>query len=171
MLKSLANLVAAAALAITAGPALAQIQTIDPNQADTYQAPVDPYQAPAEPDAEQPAWDDSGYETPAADDPVESSEWPATDQTDDSAIETSEAPAAASPRGQGLGPRSGVDGGGAYVVFGALQENGEGIGRGLGRPRLAQGREQLVSLRLVDFGRCDCIGGSSLSHAVQCRGS
>ena len=108
MLKSLANLVAAAALAITAGPALAQIQTIDPNQADTYQAPVDPYQAPAEPDAEQPAWDDSGYETPAADDPVESSEWPATDQTDDSAIETSEAPAAASPTASATVPREDV---------------------------------------------------------------
>ena len=129
MLKSLANLVAAAALAITAGPALAQIQTIDPNQADTYQAPVDPYQAPAEPDAEQPAWDDSGYETPAADDPVESSEWPATGQTDDSAIETSEAPAAASPTASATVPREdvfsaaeGVFGRGAEGLAGILED-------------------------------------------------
>lgn len=51
MLKSLLNLAAAASFALAAGPALAQIETIDPNDAATYQpAPesVPEEQAPAE---------------------------------------------------------------------------------------------------------------------------
>jgi hypothetical protein len=130
MLKSLVNLVAAAALAVTAGPALAQIQTIDPNQADTYQAPADTYQAPADPGVEQPTWDDSGYEAPAADEPVESSEWPATDQSDESAaVETSEAPAAEATTASATVPREdvfsaaeGVFGRGAEGLAGILED-------------------------------------------------
>jgi hypothetical protein len=123
MLKSLVNLVAATALAMTAGPALAQIQTIDPNQADTYQAPADP-------GVEQPAWDDSGYETPDADDPTASSEWPATEQSGDGAsIETSEAPAATAPAAAATVPREdvftaaeGVFGRGAEGLAGILED-------------------------------------------------
>jgi hypothetical protein len=53
MLKRLVNLAAAAAFALSAGPALAQVQTIDPNQADTYQNGSDASQSEPEP----------GYET------------------------------------------------------------------------------------------------------------
>ena len=63
MLKSLVNLAAAAAIAVTAGPALAQIQTIDPNQADSYEPSTDStYQEP-------------GYDT------VESSDWAPIDES------------------------------------------------------------------------------------------
>src|SRR5688500_7329543 len=63
MLKSLVNLAAAAAFALTAGPALAQIQTIDPNDADSYQPAAGP-----------------GFEEPAYEDPAPSSEWSPVDQ-------------------------------------------------------------------------------------------
>lgn len=68
MLKSLVNLAAAAAFAITAGPALAQIQTIDPNDADSYQpAPDSGYQDPAD-------------QEPASQEPAPSSEWAPIDE-------------------------------------------------------------------------------------------
>ena len=57
MLKSLVKIAAAAAL-FGAGPALAQVQTIDPNQAEAYQAetyPADPYGTQAPP-ATTDAW-------------------------------------------------------------------------------------------------------------------
>jgi hypothetical protein len=77
MLKSLMHLAAAAALVLNAGPALAQIQTIDPNEADSYEP------AP-----------DAGYEeaAPAA----ESSEWTPV-ETDTDTVDSYETPAEVSP--------------------------------------------------------------------------
>ena len=71
MLKPLVNLAAAAAFALLAGPALAQIQTIDPNQADNYQTEAGPgFEEPA---AGAPAYEDA-YQDPSA------SEWTPTDE-------------------------------------------------------------------------------------------
>jgi hypothetical protein len=53
MLKSLVNLAAAAALFVAAGPALAQIQTVDPDQPDAWQnaqAPAAESESPAQAD-------------------------------------------------------------------------------------------------------------------------
>lgn len=63
MLKSLVNLAAAAAFFVAAGPALAQIQTVDPNQADDWQAAPEA-QAP-EADAPADEW------TPVEEQPAE----------------------------------------------------------------------------------------------------
>ncbi|HWT11915.1 MAG TPA: DUF1134 domain-containing protein [Allosphingosinicella sp.] len=91
MLKSFVNLIAAAAF-IAAAPALAQVQTIDPNQADTWQA---------EPSAEAP---DAAPET-WNEEAATGSEWAPAEPQDaveaapleESATETAAAPAAATP--------------------------------------------------------------------------
>jgi hypothetical protein len=54
MLKSLVNLAAAAAFLVATAPAIAQVQEVDPNQPDTWQAAPAPAPAPA-PAAEEPA--------------------------------------------------------------------------------------------------------------------
>ncbi|HET9426789.1 MAG TPA: DUF1134 domain-containing protein [Allosphingosinicella sp.] len=122
MLKKFVNLAAAAALAMTAGPALAQIQTIDPNQVETYGTPADD-------GVDQQGWDDTGYETPAAEDPATSSEWTPTDEADDNAGNTaSEAPAATTAAATATVPREdvftaaeGVFGRGAQGLAGMLE--------------------------------------------------
>ncbi len=117
MLKKLMNLAAAAALAVTAGPALAQIQTIDPNAADGYQT---------EPDygAEPQGWDDSGSQTPAADDPA-SSEWTPTDQTEDTVgTASTETPPGTSGTANATVPREDV----FSAAEGVFGRGAEGLG-------------------------------------------
>src|SRR5687768_10389554 len=84
MLKPLVNLAAAAAFALLAGPALAQVQTIDPNQVDTYQPEAEPgFEEPA---AEAPAYENA-YEDPST------SEWTPIDESNEG-TDTQTAPAA-----------------------------------------------------------------------------
>jgi hypothetical protein len=71
MLKSLVNLAAAAAFFVAAAPAAAQIQTVDPNQPDSWQnapAPTTAEPAPAEPQSQSPDWTpvEQQQEQPAA---------------------------------------------------------------------------------------------------------
>ncbi len=80
MLKSLVNLAAAAAFSLVAAPVSAQIQTIDPNQADTY----------------QPSYDEEYYQEPS----TYSSEWSPI-ENDPAQTATPEAPDQSALAGSG----------------------------------------------------------------------
>jgi hypothetical protein len=114
MLKWVLNLAAAAALAAGATPASAQIQEIDPNQADSYQ----PAPAP-------------GYDDPVAEEVAPSSEWAPLEEsqeetapTSDSTVEES-APAPAQsttvPRDDVFTAAEGVFGRGAEGLAGIIE--------------------------------------------------
>ena len=108
MLKTLLNIAAAASLALAAGPALAQIETIDPNQADSYE----PAEAPAEQQA--PAeW------APIDEQPVETS--PAETSEAAPAATGSATPAATVPREDVFTAAEGVFGRGAEGLASILE--------------------------------------------------
>ena len=87
MLKSLMKVIATAAL-FASGPALAQIQTIDPDQADSYQVPPETYPAPS---SEAPPQDQAtGAEwAPIDAQPIEGAPVDTYGQTDPSATDPS----------------------------------------------------------------------------------
>ena len=120
MLRRLVNLAAAAALAVSAGPALAQIQTIDPNQAGDYQP------------ADDQGYDSSPYQDPAYEDPAygssdSSSDWtptedPAANAGDDGSASPATSGANATvPREDVFTAAEGVFGRGAEGLGGMLE--------------------------------------------------
>ena len=77
MLNRLVNLAAAAAFALSAGPALAQVHTIDPNYSESYEAQPEP--GFDEPASENPSNEDGAW-----------SEWTPIDDSEATSINSSE---------------------------------------------------------------------------------
>ena len=112
MLKSLVNLAAAAAFFVAAGPALAQIRTVDPNQPDAWQnsqAPAAESESESPPQAEE--WTPVEGQQPAA---------PATPETY-TAPPAAAAPQTTVPRDDVFSAAEGLFGRGARGLGGILE--------------------------------------------------
>ena len=111
MLKSLLNLAAAASFALAAGPALAQIETIDPNEAGSYEPAETPVETvPSEPVPAE--W------TPIDEPPAEAA---APEAAEAAPAETAATPAATVPRDDVFSAAEGVFGRGAEGLASILE--------------------------------------------------